>query len=640
MVDLTVVRNRNHPHAGSAGYRYNAKVFPSGAASLVNQSGKRRVAGVRLAKNLARAIGLVNLSLGMYLLVLCISALLANARGLALVCSFCGLTFVVAGKGFLFVGNSDEPEVFVVFKALVASLTSFMLGGVLIWLHPRVKKSLFIFLRTVPESAQLLFPEESAAIWIGQFCIGLGVANLFGAVIKMMVFRERKTISDVLFSILGSALVAAAFIAVLFVIGLAQNNGFGLNFRSLSLVVLGIPGRYPEMLERLGKWMPNSHTFEMGIHENPVTFEMVLRRSLSIPDWHILKIDDNTRKQTVFGEMEERIPFPRQLVYGYCRDFAIKPWVGDTTKYQCGASRVLSSLELKQFVPGLTLIGVDPLYGSSPTHDRINSLPVLNMSLQIWEELSRPSDVNVMCAIPSQCALLQRSRRSIGIVEEDIPGEILGYHFEHMIMPFVLDDPKSLHNTLIYPPSSYEVGKEEVILSGSSRSDRYVLFLSREFQTTRSLPGEAGERFLQLLNETLRSSSSRLGLRVFRKRSGVEGKSGVDKDAQLFRGAAAVIGIHGGAFQNLIFCLPGTVVIEIHSINFEGRLQFTSMAYAQGHRYYAYIPSQGPWSVRLPHKVKVPGNDQYLNRTEMDWFNASDFHAFVRDALSASGLLA
>jgi len=55
-----------------------------------------------------------------------------------------------------------------------------------------------------------------------------------------------------------------------------------------------------------------------------------------------------------------------------------------------------------------------------------------------------------------------------------------------------------------------------------------------------------------------------------------------------FRGAAVIIAPHGGGLTNIIFCRPGTAVIEFHLP--ETPIMYWHLAALQGLRYLAYVP--------------------------------------------------
>ena len=60
-----------------------------------------------------------------------------------------------------------------------------------------------------------------------------------------------------------------------------------------------------------------------------------------------------------------------------------------------------------------------------------------------------------------------------------------------------------------------------------------------------------------------------------------------EASARAFSAAAVVVAPHGGALANIVFCAPGTAVVEIVPAQ-TVRLGFGWISYARGLRYYAF----------------------------------------------------
>lgn len=111
---------------------------------------------------------------------------------------------------------------------------------------------------------------------------------------------------------------------------------------------------------------------------------------------------------------------------------------------------------------------------------------------------------------------------------------------------------------------------------------RYVLFLTRKDEKKRRLNQESD--VIEVVNSTVAAAG--VFLLIFRHTNTYE-------DALLFRNAIMVVGLHGGAFTNIIFCSVHTVVLEIapppDALNI--RYCFAAIGYHRGFRYFMYPAS-------------------------------------------------
>lgn len=399
---------------------------------------------------------------------------------------------------------------------------------------------------------------------------------------------------------------------------------------------------FPEVLRRVGPWVVDAT--EMSIHRPHlrVTPHRVLRRPLPASDWHIWTLEGGRgplRKNSAFEharavayeEMERHMPWPRELVFIYCQDFAVLPTRQDPVKYICGANRFASAAAGKRWVSGVTLVGVDPIYGVNIIHDRYNSFPVLNATMSLWEELGRPPDVSVLC-FPQACDLLRKSTRQVGIVEEDVVRvQHFGIHLEHAVIPVFVTAEGSGNWTALYPRTAYDLPHREETSRPRKRGGRgYVVYCSRRPQASRRVPPEVEDRLLGMLNETLIAANGP-ELRVFRRPSYELSHEDVEDDAELFHGALAVLNsVLGSATLNLIQSRPGTVVVEmlLRGPAEQTSIHTISIGYARDLRYFAYMPSA--------EEAKSWG---HFDTRELYWFNASEFHDFAISVLYATGIL-
>ncbi|MDH4228514.1 MAG: glycosyltransferase family 61 protein [Nitrospirota bacterium] len=74
--------------------------------------------------------------------------------------------------------------------------------------------------------------------------------------------------------------------------------------------------------------------------------------------------------------------------------------------------------------------------------------------------------------------------------------------------------------------------------------------------------------------------------------SHVTGRMAFRQQAELFSGAEAVVAVHGSGLANLMFCRPGTVVIEVFSADFRDD-SFIKLARAMGLDYHFLISGEG-----------------------------------------------
>ena len=82
----------------------------------------------------------------------------------------------------------------------------------------------------------------------------------------------------------------------------------------------------------------------------------------------------------------------------------------------------------------------------------------------------------------------------------------------------------------------------------------------------------------------------------------MDGRS-VAEQAELFASAEVVVGTHGAALANLVFCRPGTVVVELMGTNTASTL-YTSLSWRRSLRYHMVMgtepcPPDRWWTWRL-----------------------------------------
>lgn len=102
------------------------------------------------------------------------------------------------------------------------------------------------------------------------------------------------------------------------------------------------------------------------------------------------------------------------------------------------------------------------------------------------------------------------------------------------------------------PPAVLERVRSAFVPTGLARRP-IVVYAVRDSERMRRLENEPGLR--KTLQDALPEGFE---LVLFRG-----GESNIKETIALFASAAAVVGVHGGALANIVFCAPGTLVIEI-----------------------------------------------------------------------------
>ena len=145
--------------------------------------------------------------------------------------------------------------------------------------------------------------------------------------------------------------------------------------------------------------------------------------------------------------------------------------------------------------------------------------------------------------------------------------------------------PSGAHCPYLAHPHALRLGRDSIheVLgpraNGPTSAEKYVLVASR----TRSLQMRQFDEpaLVALIESTLAQSDlrSRYSVKVFSQSEGLE------PTLRLFRGAAAVVGVHGGALSNIIACDAGTPILEI-GFNSTGAQAYRHIASALGLPYF------------------------------------------------------
>jgi len=126
-------------------------------------------------------------------------------------------------------------------------------------------------------------------------------------------------------------------------------------------------------------------------------------------------------------------------------------------------------------------------------------------------------------------------------------------------------------------------------------SRKIVLYASRPNSSMRKLKGE--DSFLKSLRKELRKVGAELKM--------FDGVHDIRDQAVQFAQASAVVGVHGAAFANTLFCQTGTLVAEL-AFQAPFTAHYAHAAAALGLRYLPFylVPDErgvGADSVRLPN---------------------------------------
>ena len=208
-----------------------------------------------------------------------------------------------------------------------------------------------------------------------------------------------------------------------------------------------------------------------------------------------------------------------------------------------------------------------------------------------------------------------------------------GHHLKHLVWAFATKEStlaawdayhketgatESKDFVFGYLGSQYGIADEYRISLGSEvPPSRYVLLISRERMRSRKLPAAIRDALVDELTKTLAKDELGTKLRVF------VDPGGLANDSALYYGARAVIGLHGGALSNTVFCKRGTPVVEVLPSR-DPRLMFAAIAFAKQLKHYTFNP---------PHMY-----DNYYSDLPVN-VDARELHDFVARVLSIEGVI-
>ena len=152
-----------------------------------------------------------------------------------------------------------------------------------------------------------------------------------------------------------------------------------------------------------------------------------------------------------------------------------------------------------------------------------------------------------------------------------------GYYCENLISPSLPSTPG------IVPRSTVDYLKE--LFPAERSSTKRKIFVGR---------ADAKHRILQHESE-IRRQLALLGFEAYES----EGASVVEQ-ARLFHSAETIVAAHGAALTNLVFCEPGTTVLELFSPKYVNPC-YRDTCVAANLKYAAAIGNGGDWEVVMGH---------------------------------------
>jgi hypothetical protein len=221
-------------------------------------------------------------------------------------------------------------------------------------------------------------------------------------------------------------------------------------------------------------------------------------------------------------------------------------------------------------------------------HQMINSLPSLGMAIP-WIKLMHTSlNLTIICD-PLICDLLHIPIKNIRVLIANEHNLRAKGTYEHLIVsipqfgfPQLTQQMRRLQWDS-YPCGSYApfiFNQTNLIPTAHNTSPQNtsqslkVLFLSRATNSHRRLLNEE-----ELINNLHQMKSHTL--HIFHHTTHTN-------DIHLFQEADVVLGVHGGAFANLFYCRPSTIVIEMNIPEESGRQCYAYMSFNLNLRYYRY----------------------------------------------------
>lgn len=245
-----------------------------------------------------------------------------------------------------------------------------------------------------------------------------------------------------------------------------------------------------------------------------------------------------------------------------------------------------------RFINKHLALAVDLSFGGFQ-HDIIAGLPVAAMLLH-WV-LQHPSDRAFLCSA-IVCDILRHSVPPSSVIQ--LADDPAAYPLTALSLRIAFNEWSRENLTdLSYPVGAYSLARRVPVPLSTSRT--HVLYLSRG--------GPGSSRYLD---------NEQAVIAALRKWCGGKHKTllvmehrnppvwNVSEVRAAFRGASHVVGLHGGALANLVYCVQGARVVEINNEaqgdgQYWRRDYFATMALALGLRY-DRLPTPFPMLYRDP----------------------------------------
>jgi hypothetical protein len=148
---------------------------------------------------------------------------------------------------------------------------------------------------------------------------------------------------------------------------------------------------------------------------------------------------------------------------------------------------------------------------------------------------------------------------------------------------FVEWEPQQPYTWDCYPVGSFFLADLFIESVFSGQHEETILYLSR---------GNHGSRYIinegELLEAFAQEPSIGTRLKIFEFRKNISSS----EQEKMFNSAAIVVGMHGGAFSNIIFCRQSAVILEINQAN--GRDCFAAICLSRGLKYERFVPQGWP----------------------------------------------
>lgn len=281
-------------------------------------------------------------------------------------------------------------------------------------------------------------------------------------------------------------------------------------------------------------------------------------------------------------------------------------------------------------------------------HQVINSLPTTELALRWWRNSCRVAgdakrypplgDCDHVKFLVRSGSLEMKYLTWIGVPDDRLEIFDNTVAYRSISWPFPV---WSLENG---SPDTYPKGLFDAFVQSSLAQSRprslpkspYVVYLGRPTSSPQSAPRHRSvlhqNSFLNRLKSKLRGAYEVVHLGWTQTSEKMNSKGGMSFVSHLMHGASAVVGLHGGAFSNIVWCRPGTHVVEVAyapvKVCGEVRYCFAAIAHSRGLRYHMLSPEK---SIRYPIKEWYETEHEYRKTVQL---NATRLSAYLKRILT------